>query len=141
MSRQHRRCYCLLAEEATAQTAHSLNCGVGGHSHLNFAELYGAVDYVQANAEVRRLGAAYLGNGGLLERGEVEWLYFPRIVKLRREPMKAKQQRVQLNDLSARVGAFLAEAVRRSEPGDWPRMMLAEIQRRPSPPGPDSERG
>jgi len=54
MSRRHRRCYCLLPEEATSESAHALQCGVGGHSHLTFAELYGPVDYLEANREIQQ---------------------------------------------------------------------------------------
>lgn len=130
-----RRSYCLLPEEATADDAHALNCGVGGHSHLNFAELYGAVNYAQANCEIARLGKKYMGSGGMLEREEVEWLFFPRVLRLHREPEKRKVQRVQFNDLSARVGAFLAEAVRRTPKHTWPHVLLAEVQGRRIPPG------
>jgi len=130
-SKRSCRCYCLLAEEATPESAHSLQCGVGGHSHLSFAELYGAIDYVQGSRDVQRLGAKYVGSGGLLERGEVEWLYFPRVLRLRREPEKRKQDRVQVRDLSARVGAFLAsEARKRKKPQPWAQVMLENIRER-----------
>jgi hypothetical protein len=122
------RRYCLLPEEATAATTHEFHCGVGGHPHLNFVELYGAVDYASASQSVQLLGKKYIGCGGLLERGEVEWLCFPRVLRLRREPEKRKQGRVQLNDLSARVGPFLAEAVRRTKEHEWPHVLLAAIR-------------
>jgi len=134
-SQKSRRCYCLLPEDATHADAQSapLRCGVGGHAHLNFAELYGATDYAAASREVQRLGAQYRGNGGLLEREEVEWLAFPRVLKLRREPEKRKAQRVQLSDLSAQVGAFLAEAKRRMPAHTWPHVLLADMRRRRLP--------
>ncbi|MBZ5723030.1 MAG: hypothetical protein LAO03_22040 [Acidobacteriia bacterium] len=127
-SQKTRRCYCLLPEDATHEDAQgaALRCGVGGHAHLNFAELYGAVDYSMANAEIQRLGAKYVGEGGL-QRGEYEWLAFPRVLRLHREPEKRTAQRVQLSDLSARIGPFLAEEVRRSEPGGWARVALEQI--------------
>lgn len=140
MSRLHRRCYCLLPDEATAEDLHppQFHCGVGGHPHLNFNELYGAVKFTKASSEIQRRGAAYQGSGGMLERGEVEWLSFPRVVRLRYEPETKKHQRLKLNDLSARVGPFLAEAVRHSPPGTWPHVLLATIQKRRDPPS-DSE--
>lgn len=128
MSRQHRRCYCLLPEEANPEAARNLHCGVGGHSHLNFTELYGAVDYVAASREIAQLGAKYLGRDGLLERAEVEWLCFPRVLRLRREPEKAKQQSVQLKGLSCKVGPYLAEQLRRLPEGTWPHVMFAEMR-------------
>jgi len=131
-SQKSRRCYCLLPEEATHEDAQGalLRCGVGGHSHLNFVELYGSVAYAAGSAEVQRLGAQYRGSGGLLEREEVEWLAFPRVLKLRREPEKRNAQSVKLKDLSAEVGPFLAEQVRRTPVDTWPHVLLAEIRGR-----------
>ncbi len=138
-SQKTRRCYCLLPEDATREDAHgaAFRCGVGGHAHLNFAELYGTADFARGSAEIQRLGAKYKGERGMLERGEVEWLAFPRVLRLRREPEKRPVQRVQLNDLSARVGPFLAAAVRRSPAGTWPHVLLAEVQGRRMAPSDD----
>jgi hypothetical protein len=53
---------------------------------------------------------------------------------LRREPGKEPERYVKLHDLSARVGPFLAEAVRRSPRNTWPHVLLAEIRHRRTPP-------
>jgi len=135
-SNRTRRCYCLLPDNASAEDLHApqFHCGVGGHSHLNFVELYGAVEFAKASSEIQRLGARFTGRGGMLERGEVEWLSFPRVLRLLLLPKTKKHQRVKLNDLSARVGPFLAEAERHSPPGTWPHVLLATIQKRRDPP-------
>ncbi|HLD93912.1 MAG TPA: hypothetical protein VI703_06900 [Anaerolineales bacterium] len=136
-SAKSRRCYCLLHEEATVHDLHAplFHCGVGGHAHLNFKELYGDdVDFLTASFLIQQRGAKYLGEDGMLERGEVEWLSFPRVLRLRYEPQTKKHQRVKLNDLSARVGPFLAQAVRTHPPGTWPHVLLATVQKRRDPP-------
>ena len=126
-SSQHRRCYCLLPEKSAPESTKDLNCGVGGHPHLNFLDLYGAVSYASANKQIQRFGSAYLGKGGMLDQGEVEWLCFPRVLRLRREPGKRNEQGIQMRGLSARVGAYLAEASRRLPETSWSAVMLWEL--------------
>jgi hypothetical protein len=131
MSRKHFevRQFHLLPEEASREDTHAgrFNCGVGGHSHLLFSEVYGNVPRAEAMAGIRKYGAAYRGSG-MLEREEVEWLCFPNVLRLVRRPEKRKCQRIQFNDLSARVGPFLAEAVRRTKEHEWPHVLLAAIR-------------
>lgn len=82
-SRKQRRCYCLLPEGADHAEARNagLHCGVGGHAHLSFVEVYGeGIDFAAAGVQIQRQGANYLGSGGMLERGEVEWFIFPNIL-------------------------------------------------------------
>lgn len=119
MSLRKRKTYCLLDAEATVEDARASQhfCGaVGGHSHLSFEDLYGQCDgqagrddYKAALRKIDKLGRDYLGFDGLLARGEVEWMSFPKVLK----PTQAlceilKGMGITLNDLSAKLGSYLA---------------------------------
>ena len=137
MSRVARE-FCLLPPSAIATDTHHLHCGVGGHSHLTFFEVYGlSPGNADAARQIRRLGPNYKGREGLLERGEIQWLCFPKVLKLvlpdtSRSRSRGTQGLPPMNDLSARFGEYLAAAIRRKQP--WALVMQRNILRPSDPP-------
>ena len=90
-----RKNFCLVPAFWSREELQRHRCGDGSHGHLTLAQ-----------------------RNELLEHGVVEWLLFPRVLKLKRQ--------MGLRGLSCRVGARLAEGVERREP--WALVMLAEVR-------------
>jgi hypothetical protein len=121
------RTFHLLAADATADDTHGedFRCGVGGHPHLNFEEIYGrccegcgdpACDRptrAETERKMRQLGAAFKGRGGLLASGDVVWLCFPSVLKLTQCPAEAVPV-MMASDISARHGQYVAAELARS---------------------------
>ena len=127
--------FCLLGPNAKPEDTHTMHCGVGGHSHLTFFEVYGlSPGNADAARQVRRLGPKYLGHDGWLERGEIAWLCFPKVLRLVLPDTSRKRVPglPPMNDLSARFGEYLAACIRRREP--WALVMQRNILRPSDPP-------
>jgi hypothetical protein len=110
------RAFCLLPASATPEDTHSekLHCGVGGHPHLSFTEVYGtAIPRQEAEKEVRRRGAAFRGCGGLLESGEIRWLCFPKVLQLTAS-LEAPVPVMMASSVSARHGQYVAAELART---------------------------
>jgi len=122
--------FCLLPPGATPADTHTFKCGVGGHSHLTFFEVYGlSPGNADVARQIRRLGPKYLGLDGWLQRGEIAWLCFPKVLRLVLPATSRKRipGLPPMNDLSARFGEYLAACIRRRQP--WALVMQRNIVR------------
>jgi hypothetical protein len=130
MSSAHRRNYHLLLAGATRADTHHMKCGPGGHPHLSFTELYGAVDRATAARQIGLLGAAYTGHrDSLLARGDIEWLCFPGVLRIVEPAYSTKATQITIRGLSCRVGPYLAQKLRQRT--GWAEVFLADMYHRP----------
>lgn len=108
--------FCLLPATASADDTHGaeFHCGVGGHPHLSFTDVYGtAIPRREAEKEVRRLGTKFRGAGGLLESGDVRWLCFPTVLQLT-AALEHVVPVMMASDASARHGQYVAAELART---------------------------
>jgi hypothetical protein len=127
MSASTRRTFCLVPSWWTIDDYRaSPGCHVvGGHGHLNFKELYGPVQQSEIAFEKgsSRIARDFVGRGGLLDLGAVEWLSYPKALRFAYQP--AKKTDIKIRGISCRVFEYVEAALRRRE--SWAQMFVEDM--------------
>ena len=118
----------------------------GSHVHLSTEDVYGPRRLSTYPPEIiyqrcaggqlsSRISPDFKGEGGQLDLGLIEWIDYGKVLRVKYQPPFLTG--ALLRGLSARVGEYLVQALRRHEP--WATMMLIDMRHQIVPPADESD--